>query len=92
MLRVNASRHRGNMSIIERITPGLARTVFFVAVVTVIAAVTASVLLAEPRIASFAGFAYLSGAYARKVLKAGASSDAVSAPATVEQRIQRLAA
>ena len=57
------------MNAIERITPLLARTVRVVAAITFLGAIAVAMLVSEARLVGFAGFAYLAGAYAHKVLR-----------------------
>lgn len=78
------------MSTIDRITPVLARIVVAVAIITLIGSVTAAYLFSEPRLVSFAGFAFISAAYARKVAR---GTDSVTAPAAIEaSKVHPLAA
>jgi len=77
------------MRTIERITPVLARTVLAFAIITCIAGGVAAYIFSEPRLVSFAAFAFIAGAYARKVIW---DSSPVTAPTEINQTIHPLAA
>jgi hypothetical protein len=57
------------MNTIDRVVPVLARTVVAVAIICMFGAGFAAYTFGEPRLLGFLAFAFISGAYARKVTK-----------------------
>ncbi len=77
------------MSTIDRITPVLARVVLAVAIVSFVGSVAAAYMFSEPRLVSFAGFAFISAAYAHKVTR---DTDTVTEPTEISTNVRPLAA
>lgn len=69
---------KAKMSIIDRVTPVLARIVMGVAIISVFAAGFAAYTFSEPRLIAYALFAIIAGAYASRVTRQEAATGTVT--------------